>query len=137
MIQNYEAIEQLHKISDFKRHDGGYAKVITEEDALACDLGASAIKTIDDMSDVFQKLITLTPDDIDTLTAFLKTHSVSEIVTTLDYINSKCHLNSLYGKMVYADTDSVRTDVSRETPNKENHSVGKYYTDSNTERKNT
>ena len=88
---------------------------MSEKDALALDLGASAIKTIDDMSDVFQKLITLTPSDIDTLTSFLKTHSVSQIVTTLDYLNSKCHLNSLYGKMVYADTDSIKTDVSRET----------------------
>lgn len=116
MISNLEAITMLHDLSDDARKENYKSMYeVSEKMCLALDLGASAIKTIDDMSDVFQKLITLTPSDIDTLTAFLKTHSVSEIVTTLDYLNSKCHLNSLYGKMAYADTDSIKTDVSRET----------------------
>ena len=120
MISNLEAITMLHDLSDDARKENYKSMYeVSEKMCLALDLGASAIKTIDDMSDVFQKLITLTPSDIDTLTAFLKTHSVSEIVTTLDYLNSKCHLNSLYGKMAYADTDSIKIGVSRETSERE------------------
>ena len=117
MISNETAIERLHKMSTTIRTTSSHKMVyeIDIADAYALDLGASAIKTIEDMSDTFQKLITLTPSDIDTLTSFLKTHSVSEIVATLDYLNAKCHLNNLYGKMVYTDTDSIKLDVSRET----------------------
>lgn len=115
MLQNYEAIELLHDIAHDARLETDVTICLDEKHALACDLGASAIKTIDDMSDVFQKLITLTPSDIDTLTTFLNTHSVSEVVATLDYLNTKLHSSSKYGSMVYADTDSIKIDVSRET----------------------
>lgn len=116
MISNEEAIIRLHHIADrIREGQGENALILSEENALACDLGASAIKTLSDMDDVMQKILTMRADDIDALMSFLKTHSVSEIVTTLDYLNSKCHLNSLYGKMAYADTDSIKTDVSRET----------------------
>lgn len=86
MITNDEAISRLHNVADFARNALFPENYLNEEDALACDLGASAIKTIDDMSDVFQKLITLNPSDIDVLLTFLKTHPVSEIVATLNYL---------------------------------------------------
>lgn len=86
MITNDVAISRLHNVADFARNALFPENYLTEEDALSCDLGASAIKTINDMSDVFQKLITLEPSDIDNLTTFLKTHSVSEIVATLNYL---------------------------------------------------
>ena len=86
MLTNDEAITRLHKVADFARNALFPENYLNDEDALACDLGASAIKTIDDMSDVFQKLIMLDTSDIDNLTTFLKTHAVSEIVATLDYI---------------------------------------------------
>lgn len=121
MINNETAISILHSLSDFANEsDGKDAIFLDKEHALALDLGASAIKTLDDMDDIMQKILTLSTEDIDTLMSFLKTHSVSEIVTILDYLNSKCHLNSLYGKTVYTDTDSIKSDVSRETSESEN-----------------
>jgi hypothetical protein len=86
MITNDEAISRLHNVADFARNALFPENYLNDEDALACDLGASAIKTIDDMSDVFQKLIMLNPSDIDNLTTFLKTHPVSEIVATINYL---------------------------------------------------
>lgn len=94
MLTNDEAISRLHKAADFARNALFPENYLNDEDALACDLGASAIKTIDDMSDVFQKLIMLDTSDIDNLTTFLKTHTVSEIVATLDYIKENNHDNN-------------------------------------------
>ena len=63
MLSNENAIERLHSI--YNHITNGNTPTLTIDDAWACEIGASAICTIDDMSDVFQKLITLTPSDID------------------------------------------------------------------------
>ena len=75
----------------------------------AIDAGICAIKTIQDMSETMQKLMLLTPSQVEALADFLHTHSASQIVAVVDYVSRetqeiatamKLNSASIYGKAV-------------------------------------
>lgn len=85
----------------------GSIKSIKELEAI--DAGICAIKTIQDMSETMQKLMLLTPSQVESLADFLHTHSASQIVAVVDYVSRetqetvtamKLNSASIYGKVV-------------------------------------
>lgn len=71
----------------------------------------SAIKTLQDMDKTMQKLIELTPSEVELLAIFLRTHSVSQIQAIVNYVSRetfqaeqmKLHSSNIYGKGVTDD----------------------------------
>lgn len=53
----------------------------------AIDDAISAIKTLQDMDKTLQKLIELTPSEIELLAAFLRNHSASEVIAITSYVS--------------------------------------------------
>ena len=129
MITNDKAIEILHNLAD-SFHSNAPRDIYPlshEECALALDLGASAIKTLDDMGDTMRTLMTLNYEDFDNLTAFLHTQPAYVVLALCEQIKTekmKNNLNAIYGK-----------NVSRETfyPSMDFHQ----YTDTDTAKENT
>ena len=99
-----ESIEQLVSLRDYiEKFMSGSIKELE-----AIDAGICAIKTIQDMSETMQKLMLLTPSQVESLADFLHTHSASQIVAVVDYVSRetqetvtamKLNSASIYGKV--------------------------------------